>query len=392
MQAREHPGTAFTICSRRGFLARLGWASAALLLPEAAFAASVGAATENCLMCLGSFGHADTGTLHVVARRSARCGRWDRLGSAATERPMALAAHPFRPVVYVANGVSMYQHEPRGTVEAFRIDPENGRLELLGRQPLSLSATEPRSLTVSPDGQNLLVAAFGGGAYNVLPIDPSGIPSAPSTILKQVGRGSHVAEHAVARPAAVLFHPRKGWAIGADFGADRLDFLSSQGPAFAVSHRMHCEPGRGLSAVALDREGRLAIATQRLRPALISFRITASGALVARGSVPLDSVPTAIEFHPERSVFYCAIQGDSRRSRLETWRMDSTMGRLEKLAVLPIPTAEIRAIFCGRNLLALASERGLMTVSLHAESAAPQNVDLAAAIPGVSSLAAVSGS
>lgn len=388
MEPREHSGMCFAPCSRRGFLARLGWASAALLLPDAAFAASSRVAPEASLLCLGSFGHADTGTLHVVARRM---GRWERLSSAVAERPMALAAHPFHPVIYVANGVTTYRHEPRGTVEAFHVDRRNGRLELLSRQPLSLSATEPRSLAVAPDGQNLLVAVFGGGAYNVLPIDASGMPCAPSTILKQVGRGSHTAEQAVAHPAAVLFHPQNGWAIGADFGADRLDFLSSQDSGFAVSHRLQCEPGSGLSAVTLNREGSLAVAMQQLRPALKSFQSTAGGTFAALGSVSLDFVPTAIEFHREQSVVYCAIRGDSRRSLIEVWRIESTTGNLEKMAAIPIPTADIRAIFCTRNSLALASERGLMTVTLHAATAAPQSVELAVPIPGVSSFVAVSG-
>lgn len=389
MEPREHSGTRLTICSRRGFLARLGWASGALLLPDAAFAASAGVAAGDCLFCLGSFSSADTGTLHLIAQHM---GRWERLGSAPTERPMALAAHPLRPVVYVANGVSMYRHEPRGTVEAFHIDRKHGRLELLSRQPLSLSATEPRSLAVSPDGQDLLVAAFGGGTYNILPIDPSGVPGAPSTILKQVGRGSHTAEQAVAHPAAVLFHPREGWAMGADFGADRLDFLSSQEAGFSVKHRLHCEPGSGLSAIALDREGHLIVAIQQLRPALMSFRARSCVTFAALGSAPLDSVPTAIEFHPEQSVVYCAIRGDSCHSLLQAWRIESTTGELEKMAAVPIPTADIRAIHCGQNSLALASERGLMTVTLHAATAAPQRVELAVPIPGVSSLVAVSRS
>lgn len=378
----------FATCSRRGFLTRLGWASAALLLPDGAFAASAGDAAEDCLLCLGSFGHADMGTLHVVARRM---GRWERLSSAATERPMALAAHPFHPVIYVANGVTTYRHEPRGTVEAFHVDRSNGRLELLTKQPLSLSATEPQSLAVAPDGQNLLVAAFGGGAYNVLPIDASGVPRAPSTILKQVGRGSHAAEQAVAHPAAVLFHPRNGWAMGADFGADRLDFLSLQDSGFAVSHRLQCEAGNGLSAVALDRKGCVAVAMQQLRPALKSFRVTAGGAFVALGSASLDSVPTAIEFDREQNVVYCAIRGDSRRSLIQVWRIECTTGEFEKTAEVPIPAADIRAIYCGRNSLAIASERGLMTVALDAATSAPRNVALPVTIPGVSSIAAVSG-
>ena len=381
MESREQSGICSTTCSRRGFLERLGWAGAALLLPNVAFATSAGVAAENGLFCLGSFGHADKGTLHLVAKRM---GKWERLSSAATERPMALAVHPFHPVIYVANGVTTYRHEPRGTVEAFHVDRRNGGLELLARQPLSLSATDPRSLAVAPDGQNLLVAAFGGGAYNILPIDAFGVPHAPSTILKQVGRGS------VAHPAAVVFHPRNGQAIGADCGADRLDFLSLQGSEFAVSHRLHCEPGGGLSGVALDREGHLAVAMQQFQPALKSFRCTAGGTFAALGSVSLDSPPTAIQFHPKQSVVYCAVRGDSRRSLIQAWRIESTTGELEKMAALPIPTMEIRAIDCSRNSLALASDRGLMTVALDAATAALQGVELVVPIPGVSSLAAIS--
>ena len=387
MEPREHSDRCFASCSRRGFLARLGWASAALLLPDAALAASSGFAAEDCLLCLGSFGHDDTGTLHVVARHM---GRWEHLSSAVTERPMALAAHPFHPVIYVANGVTTYRHEPRGTVDAFHVDRKNGRLELLSTQPLSLSATEPRSLAVAPDGQNLLVAAFGGGAYNVLPIDASGAPCAPSTILKQVGRGSHTAEQAVAHPAAVLFHPRNGWAMGADFGADRLDALSLQDSGFAVSHRLQCEAGSGLSAVALDWDGCFAVAMQQLRPALKSFRVTACGTFVALGSTTLNSVPTAIEFDREQNVVYCAMRGDSRRSLIQVWRIGSTTGEFEKTAEVPVPAADVRAIYCGRNSLALASECGLMTARLHAANPAPQSVELAVPIPGVSSIAAVS--
>lgn len=375
----------FVPCSRRGFLARLGWASGGLLLPNVAFAASTRVAAENCLLCLGSFGDADKGTLHVVAGHT---GQWERLGSAATERPMALAAHPFLPVVYVANDVKSYRHEPRGTVEAFHVDSKNGRLELLSMQPLSLSATEPRSLAVAPDGRNLLVAAFGGGAYNVLPIDASGVPGAPSTILKQVGRGSRTAEQAVAHPVAVLF--RNGWAMGADIGADRLDFFSLQDSGLAVSHRLHCEPGSGLSAVALDREGSLAVVMQQRRPALRSYRVAAGGIFAALGSASLDSAPTAIEFHPERNVVYCAIRGDARQSLLQVWRIESTTGDLERIAVVPIQAAGIRAIYCNRDSLALASERGLMTAMLHGANPVPQSVELAIPIPGVSSFVALS--
>lgn len=368
---------------RRVFLSSLGCAGAAALLPQSGMALPAHTAAEDALLCLGSYGQSDAGTLHVIC--GAR-GRWERMGAFATERPMALAAHPTLPIVYAANGVKRYRHEPRGTMEAFLIDRASGRVEPLARQALSLSATEPRSLAVSPDGKSLLVAAFGGGAYNVLPLDTAGVPGAPSTILKQVGRGAHAVEQTSAHPAAVVFHP-EGWAVAADFGADRLDSLTADGAGLAVTQRMPCGPGSGPAALAVHRGGGLVVAMQRLRPALMLYRTTGSGALAALEEVGLAAAPSAMAFHSERDVLYTTMQKGSRGSQLLTWQINAATGSLKKAAESSIPTAEIRGMTPGRTELWLASERGLIAVALDAETALPQRADLAAAIPGASSVA-----
>ena len=151
--------------NRRAFLAGMGLGGAIFALsPHVRSIFESG--DEELLLCVGSFGAADAGTLHLlhIQRDKTRL-----LNTHPSARPAAIVRHPFRPLLYVANDVSLYQHQPRGTVETFAFDPATGRLELVGRQPLSLSATQPRSLAISPDGRSLLVAAFGGGAYNVLP-------------------------------------------------------------------------------------------------------------------------------------------------------------------------------------------------------------------------------
>ncbi len=391
MSSQEHSRTA--ACNRRIFLAGLSCAATALLLPESGTAVPAGAAATDTLLCLGSFGQDDSGTIHFIAMCNGQC---ERLSSARTERPLALATHPVEPIVYVANGVEQYRHEPRGTVEAFLVDQNAGRLQLLARQPLSLSATDPRALAVAPDGRSLLVAAFSGGAYNVLPLDPAGVPGAPSTILKLVGRGSDSGKQASAHPAAVLFHPREGWAVAADFGADRLDFLSAEpatqdGRRLMVKNRMQCKLESAPSRLALHREGRLMVAMHRREPTLASFRVTASGAFTRLRELALDSAATAMEFHPQQDVLYVTMRESARVSRLEAWQIDPAAGSFIRAGALTLPVSDIRTLVCTTTALWLASDRGLLVVALDAFSASPRTWELAAAIPGSSALTVVRG-
>src|SRR5260370_5325147 len=68
---------------------------------------------------------------------------WTPVHTVSSERPTALALHPSRHLLYVANEVDSYQGLPSGTLEAYAIDPASGRLTLLNRQPLSLSGIMP---------------------------------------------------------------------------------------------------------------------------------------------------------------------------------------------------------------------------------------------------------
>ena len=105
--------------------------------------------------------------------------------------PACILFPPAQRTLYVANEVDAHEGLPRGTVEAFHVDPFDGRLTLLGRTPLSLSATHPRHLALSPDGKLLAVAAYGGAIYNLFPIAEDGSLGQPSGIFKQAGCGPH---------------------------------------------------------------------------------------------------------------------------------------------------------------------------------------------------------
>ncbi len=376
--------------TRRTFLAMLGSAGAVRLVPQPHGLVPSGAEARPTLLCVGALTGGGSGAIHTLAVQGGRC---EPLGSIPSEQPLALASHPARPIIYAANSVNRYRHEPRGTVEAVLVDQRTGQLERVACQPLSLSATYPRSLAVSPDGRSLLVAAFGGGAYNILPLDESGVPGAPSAILKQVGRGAHFPDQGSAHPASVVFVRQHLMGIAADFGADRLDLLSPDPNAprkFTIVNRIACRPGSGPCALALHREGGLLVAAQRLRPALTIFRLVPPAHLEQSGEIPLPSTPAAITWCPQQEILYTVLTERSCLSHLHVWQLDPAAGTLRRIAEAALPAADIRAIHAGPAALYLASERGLITVNLDHTSRTPLlTTGLSAAVRGAVSLAAV---
>lgn len=374
---------------RRAFLTGMGMGSAAFLLSPLHLPAAFMSSGRELLACIGTFGQTDKGTLHLLQVRDGKSKVLDSLPSV---RPSALVRHPFHSIVYVANGVTEYQYQPRGTVEAFSVDPSSGRLQFLGRQALSLSATSPKSLSVSPDGRNLLVAAFGGGAYNVLPVDDTGLPGAPSTILKQLGHGEHATEQTSAHPAHVLFHPQGQLAIAADYGADRLDILTAgtenaDGSSFKVAARLQCAAGSGPRGIALHGNGRLLAVAHGLRPSLATFRIAPDGNLQPLAHAAMSSAPTAVCFHPEQDVLYTAQNRGVRGGLLKAWRVDPRSGSLRPVGQINLPVAEVTAIHSVGSTLWLASNRGLLTAELNPESGEPYRAGLTVAIPHAHSFA-----
>ncbi|HZD76815.1 MAG TPA: beta-propeller fold lactonase family protein [Acidobacteriaceae bacterium] len=374
--------------NRRAFLGGMGLGSAFFALSPHLRSVLENSA-EQALFCVGSFGSRDAGTLRLMRVQ----GEKSRVVSThPSERPVAIARHPFRPLIYVANDVSLYQHQPRGTVETFAFDKAAGTMELVGRQPLSLSATQPRSLAISPDGSSLLVAAFGGGAYNLLPIDEAGLPSAPSVILKQVGHGPHPAEQASAHPTHVLFHPEKGIAIATDYGADRLDVLTSEREEFGagnmrVAARTPCIAGSGPSKIAMHPNGELFVVAHVLRPALAAFRLTSEMKLVPVGHTSLSAAPTAICFSSNKSIVFAAQTRGTRSALLTACTAHPQTGTLTRVAELSLPATRVTAIHPGRLTLWLASERGVIAVELGSHTGTPREAYRVSSIPSLRSMA-----
>jgi len=154
----------------------------------------------------------------------------------ASERPVSLCLSGN--FLFAVNQIAEFQGLPSGSVESFSVDAATGCLTRVSRQGLSLSATMPKSLTVSPDGRHLVVAVYGGGSYNVLPVAPNGEIGRVTQAVKEIGCGK------AAHPHSVVFHPSGRFVIAKDMGIDRVSvFRFSEGRMTRVSYQSNCERG-----------------------------------------------------------------------------------------------------------------------------------------------------
>ena len=104
----------------------------------------------------------------------------------------------------------------------------------------------PRHLAIAPDGQHMVVAAYGGGAYNVLPIKPDGTIGPVTQIIKEIGR------QRTAHPHSLLFHPSGQFLITTDFGADRINVFQFTAGRLTRLQQIQTPPGSGPAELTIN--------------------------------------------------------------------------------------------------------------------------------------------
>ena len=305
---------------------------------------------------------------------------WRLLQTISSDRPSCLALHPCGKFLYAVNEIDRYAGLPTGTVEAYSRDGRNGRLTLLNRQALSLSAIAPRYLAVSPDGSQLIVAVHGGGSYNLLPIRADGFLERVSGILKEVGAGPDRERQNTSHPQMVIFDPVQPRFFGADLGSDRLNVLTLAEGQLNVVHRYSTEPGSGPRLLALHPSGRLLYVMNGLNASVSCFDCDAvSGQILDRlHHQPLhtkaslnNTVVTAMAMHPSGNFLYtsssCYPAIDPAPCGIAAWHIDSATGKLDLIqeAAMRMQSSSVESLVAAHNaLFALSHTEGIFRSDL----------------------------
>jgi 6-phosphogluconolactonase len=316
--------------NRRTFLSAAGLTAAAAVSPRILIADSnIQPSTANpaSYACLASGNEIQL--FHV------RDANWLPLTEPTScEAPRSLALHPTRDILYIAHDTPQYLNLPRASISAWSIDPRAGTLLPISRTPLTLSATSPQHISISPDGNALLVSATGGGAYNIFSLASDGTILPGPHALKQTGRGPHPLQTS-AQPHASVFHPTRPVAYACDFGADRINQFDLRPETPTIIDRTSLPPGSGPQHIALHPSGNMLIAASRLQPTLHVIAIDEKshhlGASLQHLSLDATTVGPLC-FDPSGDTLYATASTANRESILFAFQIDQGSRRIHQFA------------------------------------------------------------
>jgi 6-phosphogluconolactonase len=163
--------------------------------------------------------------------------------------------------------------DPAGSVSAFSVDPDTGKLTLLNQQ--SSEGSRPCHLVLDKDGHNLLVSNYDSGSVAVLPVGMDGRLGKATDMVQHTGKSVHPQRQTGPHANCVTLDPANRFAFVCDLGLDkvlsyRFDAHSGQlkpnEPAFVST-----KPGAGPRRMVFRPDGGFAYVVNELNSTITAF-------------------------------------------------------------------------------------------------------------------------
>ena len=312
-----------------------GWAT-----PQRARAAVSSPNSKQFFVYIGTYTGAKSKGIHVARFDSASGTPAPPELAAETPNPSFLAIHPNQKFLYAANEVGEFGGKKSGAVGAFVIDSHTGRLAALNQQPSG--GDGPCHIAVDRTGKSVLVANYGGGSVESLPIKPDGSLDAPTTFIQHHGssvdpkrqEGPHA--HFITTDAANRF------ALACDLGLDKVlvykfdpansSLVANDPPAASIP------PGSGPRHLAFHPGGRFAYVINEMQCTMTALSYDSErGELkglqtlstLPEGESPKPNFSTAeVEAHPAGKFLYGSNRG---HDTIVAFGIDETTGKLTRI-------------------------------------------------------------
>ncbi|CAN5852924.1 hypothetical protein BH23PLA1_BH23PLA1_13490 [soil metagenome] len=254
----------------------------------------------------------------------------------AVVNPSFLAIHPNGKNLYAVNEVSDFKDSGSGGVAAFEIDPQNGRLSLLGQQPSKGGG--PCHIVVDPTGRNALVANYGGGSATVLPIRPDGSLDSPSGFVQHEGSSVNPQRQQEPHAHSINLDPAGRFAFVADLGLDKVLIYQFDPESGTItpnaSPSATVEPGSGPRHFAFHPNGRLAYVINEMTSTVTAFSYDPdTGALTPKQTITTlpegfvgNNSTAEIVVHPSGQFLYGSNRG---HDSIAIFAIDESSGELQ---------------------------------------------------------------
>jgi 6-phosphogluconolactonase len=314
--------------------AALLFAAVVPVTPSASAADGPAAGKGRMLVYIGSYSPAEQEGIHCL-ELNMTTGKLTKLsGTRGVKNPSFLAIHPNKRYLYAVSEVDDTGGKPTGAVSAFAIDAKSGALKPLNWQ--SSGGGGPCHLTVDRRGRAVLVANYGGGSVESIPIGKGGRLNKPASFIQHKGSSVNPARQKGPHAHSINLDPSNRFAVAADLGLDKVlvyRFDSSTGklkpndPPF-----VKVNPGGGPRHFSFHPSGRFAYACNEIASTVTAFRFDAKAGrltpLQTTSSLPephKGNSTAEVQVHPSGKFLYCSNRG---HDSIAMFRIDQKTGRL----------------------------------------------------------------
>jgi 6-phosphogluconolactonase len=278
--------------------------------------------------------------------------------------PSFVALDPSRRFLYVTKEIDDYEGQKSGSVEAYAIDPNTGKITLLNRQ--SLHSPIPAHLAVDPTAHYLVVANYIGGDFVVLPIEADGRLGAVSGQIKDTGSGPNKERQEAPHPHSVVFDPAGRFIAAADLGIDKVQTFRLTDGGLARVSEASVAPGAGPRHIAFDSSGQRLYVIAELNATVTVLAYDANTGQIGKILQTISTEPAGyngphstaeIAVHPSGKFLYGSNRG---HNSIVGYRIDPSTGLLSVIgfAAQDVNFPRNFAIDPGGKWLYVANQKG----------------------------------
>ena len=258
--------------------------------------------------------------------------------------PSFVTIHPSRRFLYAVGEVSDFRGKKAGAVSALTIDPASGKLTMLNQE--STGGDGPCWVATDATGKVALVANYGGGSVESLPIKPDGSLGAPASFIQHTGSSVNKSRQSEPHAHSINATPDNRYAIAADLGLDKLLIydlntndatLKPHDPPFATM-----PPGAGPRHLAWHPNGKFAYVCGEMGMTVTAFAYDAAKGTLTEfqtiGTLPQGTAPSTkystaeVQAHPSGKFLYVSNRG---HNSITTFTVDAQTGRLTAAGNVP---------------------------------------------------------
>lgn len=302
------------------------------------------AAPTDLFVYIGTYTGATSKGIYVTRLNLTTGGLSEPRLSAETPNPSFLAVRAAEDYLYAVNEVDSFDGQKTGSVSAFRIDRTSGMLFSLNQR--SSGGPGPAHLSVDPKGRAVLVANYGGGSVELLPIGKDGALGAPTSFIQHTGSSVNPERQREPHAHQIIVDPSDRFAYVADLGLDKVMIYRFDGakPSLTAASPASAPvaPGAGPRHVTISASGRFAYVINELNCTITAFeRDGSTGALKAIQT--LSSLPPGVAQEKRFSTAEIALSpagaflyGSNRgHNSISVFAVDGTSGKLTYVANTP---------------------------------------------------------